>query len=137
MKRVLMLVFVAAGTGLAVPAARAESKLELVLQTGHTDRVASVSLSADGKHALTGSWDKRVILWDVETGKQVRTFHGHTYYVHSVSLSSDGKRVLGVSYDPTAILWDAQMGRRSCGTREQARSCAPSSALTGARNGWW
>src|SRR5215471_10029482 len=30
---------------------------------GHTDAVTSVALSRDGKHILTGSYDKTAILW--------------------------------------------------------------------------
>ena len=47
---------------------------------GHVGPVNSVFLSADGRHALSGSSDGTVELWDAATGKWVRTFdgqHGH------------------------------------------------------------
>jgi len=35
------------------------------------------AVSADGKFALTGPNDKTAILWDADTGKQLRSFVGH------------------------------------------------------------
>ena len=36
---------------------------------GHTDHVVSVSLSADGRYALSGSDDKTLNLWEVGMGR--------------------------------------------------------------------
>jgi len=35
---------------------------------GHTDRIQSVSVSADGQHAVSGGDDKKVKLWDITGG---------------------------------------------------------------------
>ena len=39
----------------------------------------SVAFSPDGQYALSGSDDKTIKLWDVETGGEVRTLSGHIY----------------------------------------------------------
>lgn len=46
-----------------------QPRLELFLQTGHTNFHSSVAMSADGKYAVTGSYDGTAILWDTATGK--------------------------------------------------------------------
>src|SRR5437899_2932345 len=101
--------WLAAGVGTSV---RAESPLELVEQTGHTGSIESVAVSADGRHALTGSVDRTAILWDAATGQMLRTFAGQTKSVRSVALSGDSKRVLTGSEDTTAMLWDAATGQK-------------------------
>jgi WD40 repeat protein len=79
---------------------------------GRTGEVSSVVFSPDGRHVLTGSWDKTAILWDVASGKKLRTFQGHTRVVYSVAFNPDGQQVLTGSWDKTAILWDAASGER-------------------------
>lgn len=73
---------------------------------GHT-RVAfgAVAFSPDGKLLVTGSQDQAVRIWDVRTGKLIRTLEGHTGTVFSVSFSRDGKRLASAGYGPLRI-WD-------------------------------
>jgi WD40 repeat protein len=87
-------------------------KAELILPIGHIDNVSSLCFSSDGKFLATGSLDKTAKLWDVVTGKEIRTFFGHTGPVTSVALSSDGKFLLTGSKDSTAILWDVYSGKQ-------------------------
>jgi WD40 repeat protein/serine/threonine protein kinase len=78
---------------------------------GQGGRMYSVSLSHDGRYALSGSSDKTLRLWDVTTGKCVRTFEGHSKTVVSVSLSHDGRYALSGSLDKTLRLWDVTTGK--------------------------
>lgn len=77
---------------------------------GHSRTVTSVTFSPDGKRILTGSLDKSAILWNAETGEQIRLLHGHADSITSVAFSPDGKRILTGSFDKTAILWNAETG---------------------------
>ena len=60
---------------------------------GLTDSVNSVCLSPDGRHALSGSRDKTLKLWDVASGSCLRTFKGDEW-VSSSCLSAEGRYVL-------------------------------------------
>ena len=44
--------------------------------TGHSREVLSVDFSSDGNLVVSGSHDRRVKIWDTETGAQVSSFVG-------------------------------------------------------------
>ncbi|RME76826.1 MAG: hypothetical protein D6776_00595, partial [Planctomycetota bacterium] len=72
---------------------------------GHELGVNSVAFSPDGKLALSGSKDNTLALWDIATGRRIRTFEGHELGVNSVAFSPDGKLALSGSWDTTALVW--------------------------------
>jgi predicted NACHT family NTPase len=84
---------------------------EVFVQLGHSGTVNAVAFSPNGKWALSGSDDKTLKLWKVETGREIRTLTGHTDDVYAVAFSPDGKRALSGSGDNTLKLWDTEMGR--------------------------
>jgi WD40 repeat protein len=53
----------------------------------------SVAFSPDGRYILTGDDGNDAILWDVNTGKEIRRF-GQSHTVRSVAFSQDGSNVL-------------------------------------------
>ena len=73
--------------------------------------ILSVAFSPDGRRALSGSHDKTLSLWDVASGRHLRTFKGHFSKVKSVVFSPDGRLVLSGSWDKTLRVWDAATGR--------------------------
>jgi WD40 repeat protein/transcriptional regulator with XRE-family HTH domain len=59
----------------------------------------------------SGGYDKLVRLWDVRTGKCLKTLSGHTSWVRSVSFSPDGLMLASSSFDLDLRLWDVREGR--------------------------
>ena len=57
--------------------------------SNHTNWVLSLAFSSDGTFLVSGSKDKTVCLWDIQTGGVINTFHGHAEGVVSVSISPD------------------------------------------------
>ena len=74
---------------------------EAKVESGHSSDVLSVAFSPDGKLALSGSRDTTLKLWEVSTGRELRTFNGHSSSVESVAFSPDGKLALSGSDDKT------------------------------------
>lgn len=79
-------------------------------ERGAGGRVYSAAFTPDSRWAATGSEDKKVRLWSVDSGKCVRMFEGHTQEVSSVAITPDGRQVLSGSHDNTLRLWDLATG---------------------------
>ena len=106
-KNGIILVGLATGNIVALDAITG-SRLSVLFE--HDVAVQSVAFSADGKSFVSGSIDKTVKLWDMQTGGVVKTFHGHTATVRCVSISPDMTRIASGSRDTTIRLWDIQKG---------------------------
>jgi WD40 repeat protein len=64
------------------------------LMRGHKQSVSASSFSEDGQFVLSGSHDRTLILWDVESHKMIRQFGGFSKMLSKVSFSPDKKRAL-------------------------------------------
>lgn len=87
-------------------------QLETVIQRGHLAAIKSVIFTPDGHYLLTGSRDKTIKLWEIETGRELRTYFGHTSTINDLDISKDGKSFVSSSADGTAILWDILTGKQ-------------------------
>ena len=77
---------------------------------GHEKLIISVTALADGRRALSGSWDGTLRLWDLETGAELRRFEGRDDLVSNVTVLADGRHALSGSWDRTLRLWDLETG---------------------------
>lgn len=84
---------------------------QIMVITGHTDRVISAAFSPDGQRIVTASDDKTARIWDATTGREIRRLSGHTDSLNYAAYSPDGRRIVTASYDNTARIWDAMTGR--------------------------
>ena len=87
--------------------------------------VSSLAVSPDNARVLTGTMDASVYLWDVATGREIRSCQGHSGNVLCVAFAPAGNFLVsgsGTDYydaelikdlgiDNTVRLWDAQTGR--------------------------
>jgi len=89
----------------------AEETPEIFVQMGHSHTINSVTFSPDGRYALSGSSDTTIKLWEISTGKEIRTLHGHSSFVNSVAFSPDGKYALSGGGDKTVKLWEVSTGK--------------------------
>jgi WD40 repeat protein len=80
-------------------------------------RVSGVAFSPDGTMLAT-AWlsvwavaeKGGALLWETETGRQIRTLTGHADWVNGVAFSPDGTLLATASRDKTARLWDTATG---------------------------
>jgi F-box/WD-40 domain protein MET30 len=76
---------------------------------GHTDGVMCVQFDEILKIAITGSFDKTVRVWDLETGQLRQTLTGHSRCVRALQFD-DAKLVTG-SMDHCLKIWNYQTGQ--------------------------
>jgi WD40 repeat protein/Arc/MetJ family transcription regulator len=72
-----------------------------------------VAFSPDGKVVASGGSDRAIVLWDVNTGQQLRRLMGHTGLVQDIAFSPDGALLASAgawSGDTTVRLWDVSTG---------------------------
>jgi WD40 repeat protein len=83
---------------------------KVLSRMNHGATLHDLAVSPDGKRALTaGFGDRKVKLWELETGRLVESFDGHVSAVLGVGFSADGKQA--VSCDAVACVRVWKLGR--------------------------
>ncbi|MCH4293020.1 WD40 repeat domain-containing protein [Shewanella sp. 3B26] len=94
---------------------------KLIRFLGHSEKVNSVALSADGSLALSGGNDYRAILWQATTGQPL---HEQSFdaRVLSVALSSDGELAFAADAKANARIFASRSGKTVSDLRIKQRS---------------
>ena len=79
--------------------------------SGHSNCVFSVAISPDGKTLVSGSSDKTIKIWRLDTGELLRTLTGHLEWVRAVAISPDGQTLVSGSGDHSIKIWDLATGQ--------------------------
>ena len=87
----------------------------------HSEDVMAAAIHPDGKRAASCSyksfhvgnspWGGEVVIWEIETGKVLRTFAQDHDGVMSLTFSSDGKKIATRGHDSTVRLWEVETGK--------------------------
>jgi WD40 repeat protein len=85
--------------------------IETVIQKGHELAVLAVAISPDSNYVATGSRDKSAKLWQLSTGREVRSFLGHQASVTNVKFSRNGKHLITTSHDRSVKIWEVLSGK--------------------------
>jgi WD40 repeat protein len=76
----------------------------------HRGPVVRVAFSPDGGLLATASGDEMARLWQVRSGRLLRTLRGHTAFVRDVDFRRDGKVLVTASDDGDARTWNVATG---------------------------
>ncbi|EED42695.1 transcription initiation factor TFIID subunit TAF5 [Enterocytozoon bieneusi H348] len=73
---------------------------------GHSDAITCLDVSCDGRLLVSGSRDKKIILWDIEKAQIINIYAGHEGSIFSVSFSYFGTIICSSGSDNSVRLWD-------------------------------
>ncbi|MEI8284307.1 MAG: hypothetical protein WCG52_04870, partial [bacterium] len=97
-------------SGSADQTLRARSRDYKWILNGHTSPVTSLAVSEGGDFVVSGSWDKTLRVWKLDTGERIKILEGHTDFVTSVAVSSDFRMAVSGSKDKTLRVWNLESG---------------------------
>jgi WD40 repeat protein len=90
----------------------AEGKPMSEIKGAHSDTCFGVCFSPDNTKLATCGADKFVKVWELPSGKLLKTFEGHTHHVLDVGWQADGKILASGSADNNVKLWDFEKGEQ-------------------------
>ena len=80
------------------------------LLRGHMSPISCADMTADGKHALTGSEGRLLRFWDLDAGACLQVLRGHRGIVFDCAITDDARFAISGSEDMTVRLWDLKKG---------------------------
>jgi WD40 repeat protein len=82
------------------------------IKNGHSDTVFGVCFSPDGTKLATCGADKFVKVFELPSGKFLKSFEGHTHHVLDVGWKADGKLLVSGGADNVIKVWDYEKGEQ-------------------------
>ncbi|MDA7925258.1 hypothetical protein N9B46_00285 [Mariniblastus sp.] len=79
---------------------------------GHRDLVYSVAISGDETRLATSGYDRKSVLWNLDSTDPITHFIGHNDAVFQNTFDPSGKRLLTASGDATVKIWQTSNGVR-------------------------
>jgi len=97
--------------------------------SGHQAGISGIAYTPDLKRLITSSWDHSLRIWDIASGKNIKTIksaHKGRVYGAKLPLDSDRPIVVTGGADKTVKIWNYETGKsmKSIGFKRRIRSVA-------------
>lgn len=88
-----------------------------VVQTGHSSEVTHLEFSHNGDIFASAAKDHNIILWELESGKQIRTLSGHRSEINEIKFAKGDSILVSCSNDSTIRFWNTYTGKVIASTK--------------------
>ncbi|KAI9251408.1 WD40-repeat-containing domain protein [Phascolomyces articulosus] len=96
-------------TTMAASSAANANPYHLYTLTGHTNSVRAIA--AHGNILVSGSYDRKVRVWDLSKGTLIHRMEGHGEKVYSVVIDPERNQCMSGSMDATVKIWSLETGQ--------------------------
>ncbi|AFY56261.1 WD40 repeat-containing protein [Rivularia sp. PCC 7116] len=77
----------------------------------HTSSIDSIAISPDGKNLASSSHDNTIKLWNISTGKELRSIDTK-YSIYAIAFSPDGLTIASGDSKNNIYIWDINSGEK-------------------------
>ena len=81
--------------------------------TGHAGKVYASGFTPDAKVVVTGGADRKLMIWDVQTGNRLRNISAVST-VNALQVSQEGSLLASAHQDSKIRVWDLRQGTQVC-----------------------
>lgn len=74
------------------------------------NREAPIAITPDSQTLVCGNRDGSITLWNLHTGKRLRTIRGHSNSISCIAISQDGQTLVSGSQDKSIKIWNLHTG---------------------------
>lgn len=92
--------------------AQTEQKAELVVQTGHSNKITSITVSSDGKLFASSSFDGTIKFWDLAIEQEIKTIATSFTGIEKIMFSNDGSKIIVISRYGSVVVFEVSSGNR-------------------------
>ena len=76
----------------------------------HSDTITQVSISPNGEYLVSGSRDRNIKIWDLESGQFLRSLSKHFEPINFVQFSKNGTEIFSSSQSGNVVVWNFPQG---------------------------
>ena len=98
---------------------------------GHTQAITALAFAPEGRMAVSGSRDRSLRLWNLDTGENLRSYTGHGEDLPAAAISTDERSLFSAGADGKLKHWDTLTAQG----RDVIAQQSPITALSLSRDG--
>ncbi|NOQ74555.1 MAG: hypothetical protein GQ574_21265 [Crocinitomix sp.] len=83
---------------------------DVVLTTGHVERINAMEITSNGQFLASASIDKQIKIWDITSGMEFRTISDMAGRVDKLVYAPNNRHLAGTTYNEELLIWDVITG---------------------------